>query len=154
MDTDVQDRMTTESHLATARRSVCALCEFGRALGRSRMRCKVRPTVDIDFESGRCPLDRWPDGSAPVEGDQAADPTAAQDRPEPPTKRDPKRFLNEQQLQLLETRRLICEPCENNRGMTVLTVKCRSCGCGGVVILAGAVRARAPRSPTRPAGCG
>ena len=54
------------------------------------------------------------------------------------------RTLDSEQLNTIEDRSLICETCDQNQGITiqgkpfpVYTVKCKSCGCGGLSLLNG-----------------
>lgn len=52
------------------------------------------------------------------------------------------RFYDADQQAQIESRRKVCLTCDENRGLTVLTVKCRSCGCAGVALVSGRCRLR------------
>lgn len=126
-----------KSHLFRSRRSACASCDCNRGLSLESVRCRLMTSSPINFESGTCPIDRWPglDEANPsaVAAKEAVD--ALSDAVQPPV--DPARFLSAEQRSRVETRRQTCIPCDSNRGLTALTVNCRSCGCAGVSLVHG-----------------
>ena len=64
--------------------------------------------------------------------------TATPREPDAPTPvPDPLRLLTDAQRATVAERRAVCAGCDQNGGLTALTVKCNGCGCVGLSLLNG-----------------